>query len=60
MDLSIDDIVSLIGDVQPVVSGEVVDIESDLSQAIEQIGVQEQSLFAVSFRAILNWSLKNS
>ena len=60
VDLSIDDIVNLIGDTQSTVSGEIVDIERDLSQALEGIGTQEQSLLALSFRALLSWSLKNS
>lgn len=60
VDVSIDDIVWLIGDSAPLVSWEIPDIERELSGALQGITDKDKKLLSYSFRGILNWTLKSS
>jgi hypothetical protein len=60
VDISIDDIVWLIGDSAPLVSWEIPDIEKEFSGALQNISHQDKKLLNYAFRWLLNWTLKNS
>lgn len=60
VDLSLDEVVWLISDSAPLVSGEVPDIERELSGALQNITDKDKKLLRYSFRGLLNWTLKSS
>lgn len=60
VDLSIDQIVSIIGDSSPIVSWELPDIDKELWTVLANINDRDKKILNYIFKWFLNWTLKNS
>lgn len=60
VDLSIDEIISLMGTGTIASTGEVMNIESDLQDTLGHLSVREQLFTGWMARGFMNWSLKQS